>query len=94
MCPNCIRGIKDGVVCEQCAGTGFWNPQSLSANAVQAMQDEQATVDSAPQDGSSVGVETATVETQDTSSNQAPADQGVQASPEVVLPSAEDQVNG
>lgn len=54
------------------------------------MQDEQATAPTGVPESTSGGVETAAVETADTSST--PTDQGVQA-PADVAP-AEDQVNG
>ncbi len=44
MCPNCIRGLVNGDICPQCAGTGFWNPESLSVKEVETMNEhEQAT---------------------------------------------------
>lgn len=44
MCPNCIKGLKNGELCEQCKGTGFWNPESLSVKDVEVMNEhEQAT---------------------------------------------------
>lgn len=46
MCPNCIRGLKNGELCIQCKGTGFWNPESLSVKGVEVMKehDEAANV--------------------------------------------------
>lgn len=44
MCPNCTRGLTEKKeVCEQCAGTGFWNPASLSVSEVKTMQNENET---------------------------------------------------
>lgn len=44
MCPNCNRGLVNGEVCLQCKGTGFWNPESLPANEVEIMEEEQNVV--------------------------------------------------
>lgn len=49
MCPNCSRGIVRGEVCLQCAGTGFWNPESRTPEEVVvaevAIAEEKAVVE-------------------------------------------------
>lgn len=47
MCPNCTRGLTiANEVCPVCAGTGFWNPASLSVvETIQVMAKEVPVVE-------------------------------------------------